>query len=136
MRDRIIPGGVPPWSTEHAEAGETPRTGSGVIGQEEGMALSLANDVSSLTAQANLDRASSTLNATLARLSGGLKLPEHSDGPAADYAPSTPAPAQPSSPETSSGDQGAGSSTDGGQSGQSAALQQALGCADHRLKRP
>jgi flagellin len=47
------------------------------------MALSLVNNVSSLTAQHNLDRTNTMLNRSLERLSSGLKVNRGADGPAA-----------------------------------------------------
>ena len=47
------------------------------------MALSLANNVASLTAQNNLNRTSANLNRSLERLSSGLKVNRGADGPAA-----------------------------------------------------
>lgn len=47
------------------------------------MALTLANNVSSLVAQNNLNKTSSSLNTSLERLSSGLKINRGADGPAA-----------------------------------------------------
>ena len=47
------------------------------------MALTVANNVSSLTAQHNLARSSSSLSKSLERLSSGLKVNRGADGPAA-----------------------------------------------------
>lgn len=47
------------------------------------MPLSLVNNVSSLTAQHNLDRTNNMLNRSLERLSSGLKVNRGADGPAA-----------------------------------------------------
>src|SRR3954463_5060098 len=47
------------------------------------MGLSITNNVSSLTAQNNLNRSSSMLSKSLERLSSGLKINRGADGPAA-----------------------------------------------------
>lgn len=47
------------------------------------MSLKLANNVSALTAQNNLNRSSSAMNKSLERLSSGLKVNRGADGPAA-----------------------------------------------------
>jgi flagellin len=47
------------------------------------MSLSLINNISSLTAQNNLNRTSNSLNTSLERLSSGLKINRGADGPAA-----------------------------------------------------
>ncbi|MCA9111479.1 MAG: flagellin, partial [Planctomycetaceae bacterium] len=47
------------------------------------MALTIANNVSSLNAQQNLTRASSSLSKSIERLSSGLKVNRGADGPAA-----------------------------------------------------
>lgn len=47
------------------------------------MSLKLANNVSALTAQNNLNRSSSAMNRSLERLSSGLKVNRGADGPAA-----------------------------------------------------
>src|SRR5262249_30592584 len=50
---------------------------------EQGMALSVTNNISSLIAQSNLNRTSSSLTTSLERLSSGLKINRGADGPAA-----------------------------------------------------
>src|SRR5258708_9760928 len=47
------------------------------------MALSVVNNIASLTAQHNLGKTSSSLNLSLERLSSGLKINRGADGPAA-----------------------------------------------------
>ena len=47
------------------------------------MALAIANNVSSLTAQHNLARSSRSLNKSIERLSSGFKINRGADGPAA-----------------------------------------------------